>query len=116
MYHILSFIDIVELVQTIPANNAPVCPGRTLQFTCTSCINRVLIGWQFPGQYVIFLYGEDVSPITYNNYTYEIVSETQPPLISTATNEMISSDQDNRLLYCVGGPKLIGRTIDVAGR
>ena len=57
---------------------------------------------------------ENTPTMTYNKYTYEIASETEPPLIPTATNEMISLDKDSRAFHCISGKVIIGRTIDIA--
>ena len=115
-YHLLSFIHIVELVQTIPANNALVCPGRTLQYTCTSTSNFRQIAWQFADQPSAVVLNEDTPTATYNNYTYEIDLVTETQLITTATNKMISSDEDSKMLYCIGLTMTTGVTIDIAGR
>ena len=115
-------IHVVELVQTIPANDVLVCPGRTLQYTCTPTINSSLIVWRvnddmdLDGEMDPVVLDEINKNGTSKNFIFEITSTNKPHLISTATNKMILSDQDSNVLYCFSETMSENVTIDIAGR
>ena len=109
---------VVHLQQTIPENGA-VCPGGKLQYTCTAVDE---LSWEIASSIpVTFTTDMEVNSTgTINDFSLLLTEKTTTDagtkIITTATNDMVTSNNNSQQVVCYSGALISARYIKVAGR
>ena len=100
--------------QTIPEIDAVVCPGQLLEYTCFS--NESSIGWLIGADFYVYNEMDAVnSSMWINGFETVLTKKNESLFYSTATNPMVTLDDDNERIEFLGGSDTDYRTIAVAG-
>uniref|UniRef100_A0A1X7TM83 Fibronectin type-III domain-containing protein n=1 Tax=Amphimedon queenslandica TaxID=400682 RepID=A0A1X7TM83_AMPQE len=88
-----------SLVQTVPPNSAPVCPGGRLVFTCTANLDGII--WRLLGNSAE-IHVTSNTPLMRVGSFYVATAANNGLFVSTATNESVSTQLDGTTIECSG--------------
>ena len=109
---------IVDFRQTIPAENGTACPGGKLQYICTALVE---LHWEIDGSRPItFTESMEVNSIeAIDNFSLVLIRKTTTStgikIITTATNNMVTSNLDGQQVACYSAASHDTLNIQVAG-